>query len=77
MGNPAEGVSQTPTRSPSPGTLATSPDTGIGPDDDVVSGVAPHGTGGSLTHRAASEVVGIPMEDHKKVLLELMVFVRH
>ena len=71
MGNPAAEVSQTPTSSPTPGTLATSPDTVIDPDDDVVSGVAPHETGGSLAHRAASEVVGIPKDEHEKVLLEL------
>ena len=58
MGNPAEGVSRTPMSSPTPGTLAASPDTGIDPDDVVVLGVAPHGTGGSLAHRAASGEVG-------------------
>ena len=71
MGNPAEGVPQIPTSSQTPGTLATLPDTGIDPDDDVVLGVVPHGIGGSLAHRAASEVVGIPKEEHEKVLLEL------
>ena len=35
MGNPAEGVSQTPMSFPTPSTLATSPDTGIELDDDV------------------------------------------
>ena len=49
-GSPAEGVSHIPTRSPTPGTLATSPDTGIGYDDDVASGFSPHGTGGFLAH---------------------------
>ena len=71
MGNPAEGVPQIPTSSPTPGTLATLPGTGIDPDDDVVLGVVPHGIGGSLAHRAASEVVGIPKDEHEKVLLEL------
>ena len=55
-GNPAEGVSHTPTSSPTPGTLATSPDTGIDHDDDVVSKVSPHGTGGSLA--SSSSVSG-------------------
>ena len=58
--------------SPTPDTRATSPDTVIGHDDDVVSVVSPHGTGGSLSHRAASVVVGgVPREEHEKVLLEL------
>ena len=57
--------------SPSPGTHATSPNIGIGHDDDVVSGVSPHGTGGSLAHRAVSVEVGLPEEEHEKVLLEL------
>ena len=53
------------------GTLATLPDTGIGADDDVVPGASPHGTGDSLAHLAASEVVGVPKEEHEKVRLEL------
>uniref|UniRef100_M4BZ15 Uncharacterized protein n=1 Tax=Hyaloperonospora arabidopsidis (strain Emoy2) TaxID=559515 RepID=M4BZ15_HYAAE len=57
--------------SPTPGTHATSPDIGIGHDDDVVSRVSSHGTGGSLAHRAASVEVGVPKEEHEKVLLEL------
>ena len=69
-GSPAEGVSHTHTSSPTPGTLATSPDTSIGHDDDVAEGVSPHGTGGSLAHRAASVVVGVPKEEHEKVLRE-------
>ena len=57
--------------SPTQGTLTTLPDIGIGHDDDFVSGVAPHGTGGSLDDRAASVEVGVPKEEHDKVLLEL------
>ena len=64
-------VFHTTTSSPALGTLTTSPDTGIGRDDDVVSGVSPHGTGVSLAHRAASVVVGVPREEHEKVLIEL------
>ena len=71
MVNPAEGVSHTPMNSPTLRIRATSSDTGIGPDDDVVSGVSPHGIGGYLAHRAASVVVGVPKEEHEKVLLEL------
>ena len=57
--------------SPTPGTRSTSPDTGIGHDDDVVSVVSPHGTGGFLAHREASVVVGVPKKKHEKVLLEV------
>ena len=63
--------SYTPKSSPTPDTLATSPDTGVVHYDDVIPGLSPYGSGGSLSHRAASEVVGIPKEDHEKVLLEL------
>ena len=71
MGSLAEGESHTPMSSPTPGTHSTSPNIGIDHDDDIVSGVSPHGTGGSLAHRAASVEVGIPKEDHEKVLLKL------
>ena len=71
MGSPAEGVFHTTTSSPALGTLSTSPDTGIRHGDDVVAGVSPHGTGVSLAHRAWSVVVGVPREEHEKVLLEL------
>uniref|UniRef100_M4BA85 Uncharacterized protein n=1 Tax=Hyaloperonospora arabidopsidis (strain Emoy2) TaxID=559515 RepID=M4BA85_HYAAE len=57
--------------SPTPGTHATSPEIGIGHDDDVVSGVSPQGTGGSFADRAVSVEVGVPKEEHEKVLLEL------
>ena len=57
--------------SPTPGTLATSPDTGSDPDDVVVLGVAPHGTGGSLAHRAASEEVGKPEDELEKLRHEV------
>ena len=71
MGNPAEWVSHTSMCSPTPATRATSTDNRIGHDDDVDSGVSPRGTGGSLAHRAASVVVGVPKEEHEKVLLEM------
>ena len=58
MGSPAEGISHITMSSPTPGTLASSPDTGIDPYDDVISGVSPHGTGGSLAHGEASVVIG-------------------
>ena len=77
MGNPAEGV---PSKaqgqscqgvSTIPGTPATSPDDSIDPEDDVVSGVSLHETGGSLAHGAASVVLGIPQAEHEKLLLEM------
>ena len=71
MGSPAEGVSRTPKTCLTPGTLATSRDTRIDHDDGFTSGVSPHGTVGSLTHRAASVVVDTPKEGQKKVFLEL------
>ena len=71
MGSLAEGESHTPMSSPTQGTLAALPDIGIGHGDDAVSGVSPHGTGGSLADRAASVEVGVPKEEHEKVLLEL------
>ena len=70
-GNLAEGVSRTPMSFPTQGTHATSPSIGIGHDDHVVSEVSPHGTGGYLSHRAASVEVGVPKKEHEKVLLEL------
>ena len=71
MGNSAEGVSHTSMRPPTSGTRAASPDTSISHDDDVVSGVSPHGTCDSLAHRAALVVVGIAKEEHEKMLLDL------
>uniref|UniRef100_M4B4F1 Uncharacterized protein n=1 Tax=Hyaloperonospora arabidopsidis (strain Emoy2) TaxID=559515 RepID=M4B4F1_HYAAE len=71
VGNGLEGESHTFMSSPTPGTHSTSPDIGIGHDDDVATGVSPHGTGGSLAHREASVEVGVPKEGHEKVLLEL------
>ena len=71
MGNRAERVSQISMSFTTPITLATSLKTGIDLDDDVASGFAQHGTGDSLAHRVASEVVGIPKEEHEKGLIEL------
>uniref|UniRef100_M4B714 Uncharacterized protein n=1 Tax=Hyaloperonospora arabidopsidis (strain Emoy2) TaxID=559515 RepID=M4B714_HYAAE len=71
MGNLAEGVSRTTMSFPTQGTLATLPDTGIGHDDDVVSVVSQHETDDSHAHRAASRVTGVPVADHKKLVLEV------
>uniref|UniRef100_A0AAV1UYN6 Uncharacterized protein n=1 Tax=Peronospora matthiolae TaxID=2874970 RepID=A0AAV1UYN6_9STRA len=57
--------------SPTPGTHATSPDTGISKDDDVVLGVSPRETDVFLAHQAGSVEVGIPKEEHQKVPIEL------
>lgn len=58
MGKSAEGASYNHMSFPTPDTHDTSSDNGIGHDDDVVSGVSTHGTGGSLFHQAAAAVVG-------------------
>ena len=54
--DPTLGVPDNPLISPSPGTRATSPDTGTDPYDGVASVVSPHGISETLTHRAASGV---------------------
>uniref|UniRef100_A0AAV1TET2 Uncharacterized protein n=1 Tax=Peronospora matthiolae TaxID=2874970 RepID=A0AAV1TET2_9STRA len=56
---------------PTPNAHATSPDTIVGHDDDVVSGISPHGTGGVLAHRAALVEAGVLKKEHEKVLLVL------
>ena len=70
-GSPAEGVSHTPKSSPTPGILATSPNTGIDHGDDVVSEISSHRIDGFLANRAASVVVDAPKEVQEKHLLEL------
>uniref|UniRef100_A0AAV1UEL9 Uncharacterized protein n=1 Tax=Peronospora matthiolae TaxID=2874970 RepID=A0AAV1UEL9_9STRA len=70
-GSLAEGVSQTPMSFQTQGTLATFPDTGIGPDDDVVSVVSRHETDDTHAHRAKSVAAGVPVEDHEKLILEV------
>ena len=71
MGNLAEGVSRTPMSFPTQVTLVTLPDTGIDHDDDVVSVVSRHETDDSHAHRAESGVAGVPVADHKKLVLEV------
>ena len=58
--------------SPTPSTLATSPNTGMDPDDVVGLGVAPHGAGGPLAHRAASEEVGKPKDELEELRREVI-----
>uniref|UniRef100_A0AAV1VAL6 Uncharacterized protein n=1 Tax=Peronospora matthiolae TaxID=2874970 RepID=A0AAV1VAL6_9STRA len=70
-GSLAEGVSQTSMSFQTQGTLATLPDTGIGPDDDVVSVVFRHETDDTHAHRAKSVAAGVPVEAHEKLALEV------
>uniref|UniRef100_A0AAV1UHQ5 Uncharacterized protein n=1 Tax=Peronospora matthiolae TaxID=2874970 RepID=A0AAV1UHQ5_9STRA len=53
------------------GTHATLPDTGIGPDDDVVSVVSRHGIDDTHAHRAKSVAPGVPVEANEKLVLEV------
>uniref|UniRef100_M4BHU2 Uncharacterized protein n=1 Tax=Hyaloperonospora arabidopsidis (strain Emoy2) TaxID=559515 RepID=M4BHU2_HYAAE len=57
MGNLAEVVSRTPMSFQTEVIPATSPDTGIGYDDDVVAVPSSHGTGGSLAGQATPVAV--------------------
>ena len=59
MGNLAEGESPAPTSSQTQSTPATSPDTGIGHENDVVEVTSLHGTGGFLARQAMPVVVGV------------------
>ena len=61
-GNLAEEVPRTPKSFQKRGTLATSPDTGIDPHDDVALKVSPHETEGSPAHQAAREGAEISAE---------------
>uniref|UniRef100_A0AAV1VGJ8 Uncharacterized protein n=1 Tax=Peronospora matthiolae TaxID=2874970 RepID=A0AAV1VGJ8_9STRA len=63
MGSIAEGVPQIPISFQTQSTHATLPDTGIGPDDDVVSVVSRHGIDDTHAHRA--KLVGA----HEKLVL--------
>ena len=63
MGNLAEGVYHTPINFQTQCTLATSPDTGIYHDDDVVALTSPDGTGCSLVHQAIS-AAGVSAAHH-------------
>uniref|UniRef100_A0AAV1UXX0 Uncharacterized protein n=1 Tax=Peronospora matthiolae TaxID=2874970 RepID=A0AAV1UXX0_9STRA len=71
MGSLAEGVPQIPMSFQTQGTHATLPDTGIGPDDDVVSVVSRHGIDDTHAHRAKSVAAGVPEEAHEKLVLEV------
>ena len=54
-----------------PDTLATSPDTGIGHDDDVVEVPSPHETGGSLSRQATPVAVGVSATAHEALVHEV------
>uniref|UniRef100_A0AAV1U1G1 Uncharacterized protein n=1 Tax=Peronospora matthiolae TaxID=2874970 RepID=A0AAV1U1G1_9STRA len=71
MGSLAEGVPQIPRSFQTQGTLATLPGAGIGPDDDVVSVVSRHKIDDTHAHRAKSVAAGVPVEAHKKLVLEV------
>uniref|UniRef100_A0AAV1UPU8 Uncharacterized protein n=1 Tax=Peronospora matthiolae TaxID=2874970 RepID=A0AAV1UPU8_9STRA len=70
-GSLAEGVPQIPKSFQTQGTHATLPDTGIGPDDDVVSVVSRHEIDDTHAHRAKSVAAGVPVEAHEKLVLEV------
>uniref|UniRef100_A0AAV1VM06 Uncharacterized protein n=1 Tax=Peronospora matthiolae TaxID=2874970 RepID=A0AAV1VM06_9STRA len=65
-GSLAEAVSQTTMSFQTQGTLSTLPDTGIGPEDDVVSVVSRHEIDDTHAHRAKSVAAGVPVEAHEK-----------
>ena len=71
MGYLAEGLYHTPMSSRDQGTFATSPDTGIGHDDDVVAVFSPHGTGCSLACQATPAAVGVSAAAHKELVQEV------
>ena len=67
IGNPAEVESQAPTSFQTPGAHATSLDTGFDRDDDASEAVAPHGTEGSLAHRATPVEAGTSVQAHTEL----------
>uniref|UniRef100_A0AAV1VK44 Uncharacterized protein n=1 Tax=Peronospora matthiolae TaxID=2874970 RepID=A0AAV1VK44_9STRA len=71
MGSLAERVPQIPMSFQTQGTHSTLPDTGIGPDDDVVSVVSRHGIDDTHAHRAKSVAAGVLVEAHEKLVLEV------
>ena len=71
MGSISGRVSRTPMSSQTQGTLATSPDTGIGHDDDVVAVLSPHGTGGSLAGQSTPAAFGVLAAAHEALAHEV------
>uniref|UniRef100_A0AAV1U5P2 Uncharacterized protein n=1 Tax=Peronospora matthiolae TaxID=2874970 RepID=A0AAV1U5P2_9STRA len=71
MGSLDEGVPQIPMSFQIQGTHATLPDTGIGPDDDVVLVVSRHEIDDTHARRAKSVAAGVPVEAHEKLVLEV------
>uniref|UniRef100_M4BY86 Uncharacterized protein n=1 Tax=Hyaloperonospora arabidopsidis (strain Emoy2) TaxID=559515 RepID=M4BY86_HYAAE len=71
MGNLAEGVSRTPMGSQTQGIPATSPDTGIGHEDDVVEVPSPNGTGGSFAVQETPVAVGVSAASHEALVQEV------
>ena len=68
MNNLAKGVSRTPMSFQTQGIPATSPDTGIGHDDDVVAVASPRRTGGSLVSQATPVAFGVSAAAHKALV---------
>ena len=73
-GKLGEGVSLTPISSQTQGILATSPDTVIGHDDDIVAVTSSHGTGGSLACQASPAAVGSSAAAHEDLIQEVNSF---
>ena len=71
MNSLAEGESHTPISSPTPGTHATSPNIGIGHDDDVVAVTYTHGSGDSPARQATPVEVGVSVASHEALFHEV------
>ena len=71
MGNLVEGVSRTPMSSQTRGIPATSTNTGIGHDDDVVEDPSLHGTGGSLVGQAMPVAVSVSAAANEALVHEV------
>ena len=70
-GNPADEVSQIPTSYMTQDTHATLPDTGFDRGDDASGEASPHGTKGSLAHRAAPVEAGVSAKAHAELVHEV------
>uniref|UniRef100_M4C4B7 Uncharacterized protein n=1 Tax=Hyaloperonospora arabidopsidis (strain Emoy2) TaxID=559515 RepID=M4C4B7_HYAAE len=71
MGSLAGRVFRTPMSSQTQGFPATSSDTGIGHDDDVVAVLSPHGTGGSLAGQSTPAAFGVLAAAHEALVHEV------
>uniref|UniRef100_A0AAV1VPC2 Uncharacterized protein n=1 Tax=Peronospora matthiolae TaxID=2874970 RepID=A0AAV1VPC2_9STRA len=71
MSSLAEGVPQAPMSYQTQVPLATLPDTGVSPDDDVVSVVSRHEIDDTHAYRAKSVAAGVPVDAHEKLVFEV------